>query len=101
MARSEARVSPPRHSSFASLPLARREQLRAEQFARQGGVCALCDRPPSKPWALTVDHCHSGGQLRGLLCASCNGAMSAIDRGDEWLQRAIAYRDSGGVWGDD
>lgn len=55
----------------------------------QGGVCALCDRPP-KTVRLSVDHDHKTGETRGLLCVRCNRmlreAMTA-----EWLKKALTY----------
>lgn len=47
-------------------------------FNRQGGVCAICQKPESKIWKnklvikLAVDHCHKTGKVRGLLCHNCN-----------------------------
>jgi hypothetical protein len=61
-------------------------------------VCALCRRP-FRQFGELVDHCHRTDRLRGALCPSCNSAMGAIDRDPEWVRRAVAYRDSGGVWG--
>lgn len=37
----------------------------------QGGVCALCRSLP-KGKHLAVDHDHTTGKVRGLLCAVCN-----------------------------
>lgn len=37
----------------------------------QGGVCALCRRPP-KTIRLSVDHNHTTGRIRGILCNNCN-----------------------------
>ena len=38
---------------------------------RQKGRCAICRRRPMKN-SLSVDHCHTTGTNRGLLCARCN-----------------------------
>lgn len=40
-------------------------------LSEQGGVCAICSRPPGKI-RLAVDHHHKSGILRGLLCSWCN-----------------------------
>jgi hypothetical protein len=37
----------------------------------EGGVCAICGRPP-KTRKLHVDHDHKTGKVRGLLCYTCN-----------------------------
>lgn len=42
-----------------------------EMLVRQGGVCAICSRPP-KSRRLAVDHCHITNIIRGLLCYVCN-----------------------------
>jgi recombination endonuclease VII len=42
--------------------------------------CAICGKVPlpSKP-RLAVDHCHTTGLLRGLLCWRCNRALIRFD----------------------
>lgn len=40
----------------------------------QDGKCAICTKPLA-PWpslATHADHCHATGEVRGLLCRSCN-----------------------------
>ena len=45
-------------------------------FDIQGGRCAICHRTPRKQ-RLHVDHSHSSGEVRGLLCLLCNRALEA------------------------
>lgn len=49
--------------------------------AFQGRVCAVCKQPtePGKP-RRAVDHRHSDGLLRGLLCWKCNRAIGSFQR---------------------
>jgi hypothetical protein len=47
--------------------------------AAQGGRCAICDRLPSKGNRMHIDHCHSSGVVRGLLCRSCNMYLGTIE----------------------
>lgn len=56
---------------------------------RQGGVCAICGRPPVNR-RLDIDHCHKSLQIRGLLCHFCNRALSSRVTA-EWMRKAIAY----------
>lgn len=57
----------------------------------QGGVCAICLLPPAEDRRLAVDHCHSGGQVRGLLCHRCNMALGLMNDNKDALARAVAY----------
>ena len=63
-----------------------------EQFtqllADQDGVCAVCRRKPKK---FTVDHCHTSGRVRGLLCYSCNSALGMFKDSPELIQAAKDY----------
>ena len=38
----------------------------------QDGVCAICRKPCKTGRKLAVDHDHKTGNIRGLLCQSCN-----------------------------
>jgi hypothetical protein len=58
-------------------------------LAAQGGVCALCGKPP-KTRRLSVDHDHKTGTVRGLLCFRCNRALPHYVSA-EWLLRAARY----------
>lgn len=43
-----------------------------ELLEQQGGKCGLCRQWPKNGKRLVVDHDHDTGQVRGLLCNSCN-----------------------------
>jgi hypothetical protein len=56
----------------------------------QGGVCAICGG--SRRGNLDVDHDHTTGAVRGLLCAADNRKVLKYARNDpERLRRAAAY----------
>lgn len=58
----------------------------------QGGACYICRRAKGIRKALSVDHNHETGDVRGLLCTSCNKNVLGHLRDDpEALQRAIDY----------
>lgn len=57
---------------------------------RQNGRCAICGRGP-KTKALSVDHCHTTGRVRGLLCWPCNRFLGHIKDDTESLSKMITY----------
>lgn len=61
-------------------------------LATQNGLCAICetDRPGGRG-GFHVDHCHSTGRIRGLLCNSCNTGLGKFSDNQTLLQRAINY----------
>lgn len=56
----------------------------------QGGVCAICLRPPASK-RLHVDHDHSTGLIRGLVCWNCNKTLGFWRDDQERFIRASAY----------
>lgn len=67
-----------------------------EMYDRQGGLCAICRTEGFTMKAhhqakLNVDHCHSTGVVRGLLCHNCNRALGLLQDSPAHLQRALAY----------
>lgn len=60
----------------------------------QGGVCLICSEPPTvrgRKRHLEVDHNHSNGQVRGLLCNKCNTGIGGLRDDPTMLKRAILY----------
>jgi hypothetical protein len=66
-------------------------------YNRQQGGCAICksggfvmnkDRHVRK---LVVDHCHTTGVVRGLLCHQCNQGIGLFKENLEFLKRAVAH----------
>jgi hypothetical protein len=59
----------------------------------QNNVCFICKKPEQKQTNLAVDHCHTTGKVRGLLCTKCNTTIGLMDESIENLQSAINYLD--------
>lgn len=58
--------------------------------AAQGGACAICGGVRRQ--RLSVDHDHSTGVVRGLLCRMCNGRLLTAARDNpDVLRRAADY----------
>jgi hypothetical protein len=70
--------------------LKRRYGITAEEadamLEEQGGVCAICRVAP----AAHVDHDHSTGRVRALLCFNCNGGLGQF-RDDPFLLQMAAF----------
>ena len=64
-----------------------------ELWARQAGTCALCPAELSdeRPYGLNVDHCHTTGVVRGLLCVNCNRLLGQLEARPDWFDRARTY----------
>jgi hypothetical protein len=61
-------------------------------FNNQYGCCAICGRLHSEfKKKLAVDHCHSTGKVRGILCSNCNSILGHAHDSIEVLQKAIDY----------
>lgn len=56
-------------------------------YESQAGGCAIC----GAPHALCVDHCHSTGVVRGLLCDSCNNGLGRFRDNPDSLRKAAEY----------
>lgn len=63
-----------------------------KMFENQNGCCAICNRHQSEfKKALAVDHCHSSGQIRSLLCQGCNQGIGNFREQIDLLHGAINY----------
>lgn len=40
---------------------------------------------------LAIDHCHTSGKVRGLLCTGCNTGLGNFKDNPEFLAKAITY----------
>lgn len=61
-------------------------------FEAQDGRCAICGIHQSKlNRRLFVDHCHTTGRVRGLLCYRCNTALGLFNDSEDQLNNALAY----------
>lgn len=79
---------------------ARRYGLSLEQYVEleqsQGGCCAICkvhadDVEHAVFTRLVVDHDHRTGEVRGMLCSTCNNGLGSFHDSVAKLRAAISY----------
>jgi hypothetical protein len=67
----------------------------AEVLAEQGGRCAIClTDEPTKGHGWCIEHDHTSGNIRGIVCSKCNSLIGFAERSADplgTLRRALAY----------
>lgn len=64
-----------------------------DMVVAQKGCCAICEEYMGEK--LRVDHNHTTGKVRGLLCDPCNVAIGLLKENTNALCSAIAYINQG------
>ena len=66
-------------------------RIRIEEYEQmlqeQNNKCAVCEREVK----LEVDHCHSTGRVRSLLCGGCNRGLGQFNDDYERVRKAAEY----------
>ena len=63
----------------------------------QDDKCAICNKPETqrdrrnRVKSLCVDHNHSSGEVRSLLCSNCNTALGLLKEDVSIFEAAINY----------
>jgi len=66
-------------------------------YENQRGLCSICGKEEIstlrsvKKKVLAVDHCHTTGKVRGLLCSNCNRGLGHFQESSDILRKAIDY----------
>jgi len=65
----------------------------AVMLSAQGGKCAICQSAEEDQFkgVFHVDHCHTTGKVRGLLCRGCNHMLGVVGDDPKILLRAVEY----------
>jgi hypothetical protein len=84
----------------ANNTLKRKFGITLEEYDRrleeQNFGCAICGQPETSTYKgtvrrLAVDHDHETGEIRGLLCGSCNSGIGLLKEDPEILLAAVDY----------
>jgi hypothetical protein len=69
-----------------------------QMHKQQKGLCAICNNPETfvhsktkEPASLAVDHCHTTGKTRKLLCKNCNTGLGSFKDNQDVLLKAMQY----------
>lgn len=61
-------------------------------YLAQNSKCAICGIPEKEHGKfLAIDHNHTTGKVRGLLCMACNTGLGNFKDSIENLEKAISY----------
>ena len=69
------------------LPVGAYKQL----LTLQNNTCAICGNLNSKERDLFIDHDHTTGQVRGLLCCGCNQAVGLFETRKYLIPKILEY----------
>lgn len=61
------------------------------RYKAQGGTCAICQTATGSSKRLAVDHNHTTGSVRGLLCGPCNRFVGRLRDSPDAFLRAHKY----------
>jgi hypothetical protein len=62
-----------------------------EDQSRSCAICGCLENSSRVHGSLAVDHCHSTGSVRGLLCNQCNRAIGMLNDDVDLLRSALKY----------
>ena len=60
-------------------------------LAAQGGECRICGTNDFSQRTWHIDHCHTTGKVRGILCSECNLGLGKFIDDTSLLRAAIDY----------
>ena len=62
-------------------------------YKEHKGCCAICGKEEKNVLRgrLNIDHCHTTGKVRGLLCHNCNAALGLLEDSIDNLTSAVSY----------
>ena len=65
-------------------------------YMGQEGRCGCCGTHQSEQKrSMAVDHCHETGDVRGLLCGSCNLALGKLGDNLDGVLNLVNYLEGG------
>lgn len=63
-----------------------------QMFIKQDGRCKICGiHAEHTHRGLHIDHCHTTGKVRGLLCLTCNQGLGIFTEDISVMEKAIKH----------
>ena len=64
-----------------------------DMLKMQNNGCGICGaiKPSNRTGFFSIDHCHTSGKVRGLLCTKCNRGLGLFNDSPQRLQSAVSY----------
>lgn len=62
-----------------------------DMLTKQNNSCAICGTTDLGKPSPSIDHCHTTGKVRGLLCNNCNRGLGLLKDSKEIIENAIKY----------
>ena len=87
----KAKVDAYQHRSHLKKTYSLDYEAYCAMLEEQNGLCAICRKPEPSGQKLHVDHCHSTGNIRALLCGPCNRGMGGFRDNPAVLRAAADY----------
>lgn len=93
MCRRQSRIGKPTRARHLREKYGLRAGDWERMYTEQRGACKACGDPLQVGvWhAVTVDHCHETGRVRGLLCGHCNKALGHLKDDHVRAQKLAVY----------
>lgn len=66
-------------------------EQKQKMIADQNNKCAICENELDNGKHTCVDHCHTTGKIRKILCKSCNVLIGHSKENINILQNAVKY----------
>lgn len=63
----------------------------SKMLKEQNHSCAICKTTDWGRPSPSIDHCHTTGKVRGLLCNNCNRGLGLLKDSQEIIENAIKY----------
>jgi len=62
-----------------------------EMLKQQNHVCAICEKPNNNNKRLAIDHDHTTGKVRELLCDNCNTSLGLLKEDIQRISKLQEY----------